>query len=52
MIFRWKCNGCGKEIEAGGDRLKVIQLVPYNHAGDLCKDCWKRIDKNANKNTG
>ena len=27
------------------DRLKVIQLVPYAHSGDLCKSCWGKIDK-------
>ncbi len=45
MIFRWKCNKCGKEIETGKTRLKVVQLNPYKHVGDLCKSCWEKIDQ-------
>lgn len=44
MIFRWKCDVCGKEIDSGKDRLKVVQLEPYNHDGDICKSCWRKIN--------
>lgn len=43
MIFRWKCNRCGKEIKTGKSRLKVVQLTPYKNVGDLCDKCWKEI---------
>jgi len=51
MIFRWRCDSCGKEIESGKDRLKIIQLDPYLHDGDLCKECWNKIKKGKKEKT-
>lgn len=44
MIFRWICNSCKKEIKAGKDRLKIVRLEPYENVGDLCLNCWDKID--------
>jgi len=43
MIFRWICDVCKKEITSGKTRLKVVRLEPYEHSGDICLNCWKKI---------
>ena len=60
MIFRFKCDRCGKDMRSGIDRLKVISLTSYRdekkwmkyktiHEGDLCIECWEGIKKNGSK---